>query len=632
MREAWLRPKTTKAYLHRPLSERIALLCPDFKLLSLSLLDNGTHVGQPGVGLLFLHGEEPVGFDPDKTEYRGVECGLPIYEVVNREECLIKIEAFAGEERNPTVYFKVTLTNDSNVAASGILAIMPRSGQEKYMVNQHQEGYSPYRPNFKNWFMIKRTWAQSSDTTAESDMGYLMLSKCDLETRWVTDSRTRHSFAAADYFEVKYTLEAGESATFTGAIRAKEPILDFDYDEKRSLAVKFWSDAVNKIKYYPDTDEKKYIDIYKHCAIQCMQMISRYEGDDRVTVRQGDIARFVWPYEGVQVLTNLERAGIYDYSFEAYRGYLERWLINDGDDRGKIGSTAGWDNFTGSVIFGISEHLKNVNDDKELEYFLPSLVMMRDWIERKRCEPRKEGFERIFPSGTGSDWSERGQFWTFTDSHNCMALRSMCEMLKQYDSDEYELTKAIYDDYSEVIEDIRDLLFRGHEDDEYYILPHMLGIPFEDSENYSYYTDGAPYLLYTGYIEPGSEIMKKMEAFFRIRGQFERGLTGRMTSCASMWDEAYFGGYGDVWYTMQSETYWIKAWCACGEREKAKESLDACLYYGMTEENIVAERYCSINPWYNPWQPNGSGSSRVLEMMHAYFGGKEKLWSVSAAE
>jgi hypothetical protein len=113
-----------------------------------------------------------------------------------------------------------------------------------------------------------------------------------------------------------------------------------------------------------------------------------------------------------------------------------------------------------------------------------------------------------------------------------------------------------------------------------------------------------------------------MEAFFRIRGQFEKGLTGRMTSCASMWDEAYFGGYGDVWYTMQSETYWIKAWCACGERDKAKETLDACLYYGMTEENIVAERYCSINPWYNPWQPNGSGSSRVIEIMQLYFGRK----------
>ena len=114
--------------------------------------------------------------------------------------------------------------------------------------------------------------------------------------------------------------------------------------------------------------------------------------------------------------------------------------------------------------------------------------------------------------------------------------------------------------------------------------------------------------------------MEQMENFFVKRGQFEKGLTGRMTSCSSMWDEAYFGGYGDVWYTMQSETYWVKAWCNACQREKAKTTLDAMLYYGMTEQYVVSERYCSINPRYSPWQPNGSGSSRVLEMLLAYFG------------
>lgn len=621
----WQRPRTTKVYLHRPLSERIAILCPDFKLLTLPLLDNGTHVGQPGVGVLFLHGEDLAGFDLDNTVFRRVKGGEPIYEIENRGECLTKIEAFAGEERNPTVYFKVTLENDGADTVSGTFGIMPRSGQEKYMVNQHQEGYSPYRPNYKNWFMLKRTWRETDPCLAASDMGSLMIAGSGLSMEWIADSKTRHSFAASDYYEIKYTLESGEALSFSGALRAKEEIELFDYEEERSKAKKFWSYLVSKIKYLPDTSDRKYLGIYKHCVVQCAQMIARYEGQDSLSVRQGDIARFVWPYEGVQVLTNLQKAGIYDYSFDAYCGYLSRWLITDGDDRGKIGSNAGWDNFTGSVIYGISEYLKEYGTEYEFDYFLPSLIEMRDWIERRRRSPREDGFERIFPAGTGSDWSERGQFWTFTDSHNCMALRSLCEVLEKFGSDEYDRTREICDDYCEIIEDIRDLMFRGHEEEECYILPHMLGVPFEDSENYSYYTDGAPYLLYTGFIEPGSDIHQKMEAFFRIRGQFERGLTGRMTSCASMWDEAYFGGYGDVWYTMQSETYWIKSWVACGERAKAKETLDACLTYGMTSEYVVSERYCSINPWYSPWQPNGSGSSRVIEMMLEYFGRKENL-------
>ena len=619
----WRRPKTTKVYLHRPLSERVAILCPDFKLLTLPLLDDGTHVGQPGVGMLFLHGKEMVGFDLDETRYRAVEYGLPIYEVINREECIVKVEAFCGEERNPTLYFKVTLENDSERTVESRIGLMPRSGQEKYMVNQHQEGYSPYRPNEKNWYMLKRTWKQTDARHAESDMGYLAIEEReDLAVRWITDPKNRHSFSASDYFRIDYRLEAGESLTFTGALRAKEPIACFSYEQKRAEAVEFWRTVNEKIKYLPDTRDEKLLGIYRHATVQCTQMLARYEGKDSVTVRQGDIARFVWPYEGSQVLVNLERAGITEYSADAYRGYFDRWLVKEGEDKGKIGSNAGWENFTGSVIWGLSEHLKNVDSRKEFDEFLPYLLMMRDWIQRRRTEERTEGYAGIFPCGKGSDWSEQGQFWTFTDSHNCMALRSMCDALKKYGAREYEETREMLEDYSTTILAIRDQLFKGHENDEMYILPHMLGIPFEDSENYSYYTDGAPYLLYTGFIEPGSEIMKKMEAFFRIRGQFEKGLTGRMTSCASMWDEAYFGGYGDVWYTMQSETYWIGAWCACGERDKARETLDACLYFGMTEEHIVAERYCSINPWYNPWQPNGSGSSRVIEMMQTYFGRK----------
>ena len=132
----WQKPKTTKVYLHRPLSERVAILCPDFKLLTLALLDNGVHVGQPGVGLLFLHGEDMVGFDLQATQYRKIEYGLPIYEVVGRGEVLTRVEAFAGEERNPTVYFRVTLENDTAERVTSRLGLLPRSGQEKYMVNQ----------------------------------------------------------------------------------------------------------------------------------------------------------------------------------------------------------------------------------------------------------------------------------------------------------------------------------------------------------------------------------------------------------------------------------------------------------------------------------------------------------------
>jgi hypothetical protein len=470
--------------------------------------------------------------------------------------------------------------------------------------------------------MLKRTWKQTAPLQAKSDMGYLSLSCPSQMPKWQGDALNGHSFAPADFFRFNFTLKPNEKLTFYGALRANAPIENFDYAQKKAEAEAFWNTLTNKIQLFPNTTDARILSIYRHLAAQCMQMLARYEGSELVTTRQGDVGRFVWPYEGAQVLMMLDRIGLSEHTFEAYRYYCERWLIHEGEDKGKIQSNAGWCNFNGSVIWGISEHLKFTNDQKEFNYFLPHLLDMRDWIERMRTSPREVGYPGLFPVGKGSDWSEQAQFWTFTDSHNARAIRSMYEMLEQYAHPEAKPTRRMYEDYQSTLVQIRDELHRGHEEDEVFILPHELGIAFEDSENYSYYTDGAPYLLYTGLIEPGSCLHRQMEEFFRRRGQFERGLTGRMTSCSSYCDEAYFGGYGDVWYTMQSETYWIKAWMATGEIEKAKETLNAMLTYGMTPEYVVAERYCSINPWYSPWQPNGSGSARMMEILLDFYGEK----------
>ncbi|MBQ8758911.1 MAG: hypothetical protein IJZ20_04375 [Clostridia bacterium] len=617
--QVWQKPKTTKLYLQKPLSERLCLLCPDFKVLNLSLKES-PHVGQEGVGFILLHGDNPQAFDLDETVFDKVTPGIPVYKLGGVAKCDVILEAFAGDGRNPTVFFKVTATNNTSESVSDSLGIMPRSGKDTYMLNQHQEGYSPYRPNYKNWFMLKRTWTKSDTNSAHSNMGSLRINY-DGKIKWISDSKTKSVFDASDYFEVSFTLSPGESTTLTGALKANGESEEFCYENELEKTVKYWESIGNKITSVPDCDGE-YMDIFKHMAMICMQMFAHYEGSELVTVRQGDVGRFVWPYEGAQVINMMDKIGLSEYTFDACKYYLERWYTRDGESAGKIGSTAGWENFTGSVIWTISEHLKASKSSAELEYFLPYLVGMREWIERRRSEPRASGYAGIFPPGKGSDWADVAQFWTFTDSHNAMALKSMYETLEYFNHPEAKRTKEIWQDYHDTLTAIRDELYAGHEDDEMYILPHELGVPFEDSENYSYYTDGAPYLLYTGIIEPGSRLQKQMEAFFRIRGQFENGLTGRMTSCSSMWDEAYFGGYGDVWYTMQSETYWVKAWMKSGEKDKAKETLDAMIKFGMTEEYVVSERYCSINPWYNPWQPNGSGSSRMIEMLFAYFGEK----------
>ena len=73
----WQRPRTTRAYLHPPLAERLTLIWPEFKITDSSLLDDGTHVEQPGIGMILLHGEEMESFDFKETRFSPVTAGIP---------------------------------------------------------------------------------------------------------------------------------------------------------------------------------------------------------------------------------------------------------------------------------------------------------------------------------------------------------------------------------------------------------------------------------------------------------------------------------------------------------------------------------------------------------------------------
>ena len=112
-----------------------------------------------------------------------------------------------------------------------------------------------------------------------------------------------------------------------------------------------------------------------------------------------------------------------------------------------------------------------------------------------------------------------------------------------------------------------------------------------------------------------------MEAFYREIGMLddEHGLSSRMTNddCGSP------GLYGNVYYTGVSEICWIQAWKARGELEKAEAYLRGLLKYNITREYIVSERYSSVDPWFTPWQPNGSGAGRLNGFLLDYFGERE---------
>jgi hypothetical protein len=108
-------------------------------------------------------------------------------------------------------------------------------------------------------------------------------------------------------------------------------------------------------------------------------------------------------------------------------------------------------------------------------------------------------------------------------------------------------------------------------------------------------------LAYAGVIDPESEIFQRYISNFeqkRAVGYF----TGNMNQ-----DVAYMGAAEYIWqYIYLSTGQWKKAFAA--NRVNLK--------YGMTQDAYqVQERFSRSNPAFTPWQPNGSGNGRILEMM-----------------
>ena len=78
------------------------------------------------------------------------------------------------------------------------------------------------------------------------------------------------------------------------------------------------------------------------------------------------------------------------------------------------------------------------------------------------------------------------------------------------------------------------------------------------------------------------------------------GLTGLMN------DGLIFQGHnadpwaGHTWYTSSGDKGWFFAWLKRGEHEKARQTLEAQMYYGMTDAYYMMERYADNDPYWVP--------------------------------
>ncbi len=632
--ETWQRPKSSRIYINPYLSQRLVLVQPDMKVCDLDLKDCIYHTRQAGFGVHAIFGKEPTEIDMEKTVWKTPEDGLPVYTMFNEDEengCMIAMTSFSSTDRIPFSYVEIVVTNVNTYPVTGTAGLLPRYNKwDHYLTGLFDTGYEPYNPSINQWYLSWQNGfnpVEEGSLTASAKDGYGFLTVTDYDNcdvRWVSRNEQKHRFKAHDYYRFDYSLEAGESAVIRMVMRRGEACKAPTYDEAYTNTVRFWQNIQNKVTKLPKSDNKEIEDMFRQNITVMLQMLVHYEGEheDLVYTRQGCIGRYQWVWEAAHMLTLLDDVGLAEYCTDSVRMWYNAWQVHEGEEKGLLKNPfIRWDNTNGSAIWATAHNILALGDKALFDELKPGMDEALEYIQYRRSLAGENEVKGLFSSGKASDWAEVGQHWTYTDAVNAMGIGVMAECYEKFGADNAEYVRSVYEDYSNIINNVRDKFAAEHKGEKSYNMPHILGTEFEETYNHCFMTDGCPYLIKLGYMDPKSELFEQMENFYTEIGQldFEHGLSAKLTND----DVGSPGIYGHVYYTIVSEILWIQAWMERGEYDKAARLFEGTLRYHVTPEYICSERYCSVDPWFTPWQPNASGAGRLCKLLLDYLGERD---------
>ncbi len=650
----WDRPKTIKLYLQPPACDRLVTVWPDLKIVDQAAT---APPGEPqdcfGVHLLFGSQAQAVPWEETRFHVRGD--GIPIHCLRTEwQDFRLELEVFCawksdavpsglssgeegtGSEASPTTltYARLTVTNQTAQARDFLLSLLPRTGPAHYLWGIRADFYASYQPQQATWDMVRNTWAVSSLSQAEGagaeaclrdGLRTLRLSAPEgAEFSWRERSRSGH---AAHYFlELSTPLDPAQSRVFHLVLGHGEtsPVNAEEYETRRAETIAAWQEQLRLVRVQPRSGDGEIREIYWSLLCQCLQMLSR-DHEGLLRPRQGGGCPFVWPWEAVEFLRALDRAGLGVWTRPAYE-FFRHHQTREGDDRGRYASVgaANWYAHTGAVLWGLAAHLLAGNSAERFAAWRESVLLAVDWVERQRALTRAASAglgQGLLPAGTGHDWDVSAQYWCFTDAYTYMGLRDMAQAFAHFDEPEALRLQEAAADYEQCLRRTLDQVCAGQEGREELYIPNLLGVEESYPPPGPYFADGPVNLMRAGILDPRSALFERVEKYFRNRGWIHNGLTGLMTDGLFSWGQFYSDPWaGHTWYLSTSDLCWFYAWLERGERTKAAQTLRAQFRYGMTPEYYMAERYADNDPTFCPWQPNASANGRTITMMLDFYG------------
>ncbi|MBQ0105016.1 MAG: hypothetical protein KBT47_03145, partial [Armatimonadetes bacterium] len=272
------------------------------------------------------------------------------------------------------------------------------------------------------------------------------------------------------------------------------------------------------------------------------------------------------------------------------------------DFNGAIGTPGpAWVNTTGTAISYGAQYYNYTKDNDFLNKYLENILNAGHWIIRQLHSTRdyingeKASYFGLMPMGQASD-CDYGYGLCISDSYTYMGLNHLTDLLKNINHSQYELFAKELKEYKENIDHA--IKVSQTEEGNIPIILDTKGARKGDDFDW---VDGALNIVYAKACTADSPEINKYISYFEENCPVDY-LTGTIT------ENSIYTGFTDLYL----QEYYIQK----GEYKKAWECLNMVLRFGMSEETYeVQERFCLTDEFWCPWQPNGSGSGRLLSMI-----------------
>lgn len=622
----WKRVMTSKKYLQGPFSGYFNTQWPDFKVLSSkfetkSVPEKGTWSKYPASGMRFLLDEDMHSFDFKRVEMSKREDGVPIHSLTtNENEIAYYLESFCNPgTTTPNIFNFFKITNTSNIEKKGVIGLITRSGEENYLTGMEVDGYCSYNSNVANWGFLQNTWSYDGEKTL-TDNEYVIEFVENSGFKLVyQDGKPGHKWHQRHLLRMEYDLKPNQSAyayiNYHPVDLAENIGL---YENEKIRCENFYLHELKRIKHMPDC--KEYEDVVNNLVIQCLQFFNSFLDEGYIAPRQGGMNRMAWAAEAVEFVCALDRIGDFnDYTTTA----CDYFFNHCQDQSGEIKLRSGWASTTGAAVRTCAYHIIRTNESEYLKY-KDQLYKAFKWMETMRAYSYESDCvgKGIFAAAKGNDWPGVFQSWCVSDGHNLLGYKFLKEAFEKYNDPNYEEVANAYEDYMNNMKRILKEEYAKNTSKDEFLVSNRLGLKQTDPPMGAYFGDGPAMLLMAEVMDPNSEECHKAEQYYINRGCFSNGLTGLMNDGFLRPSRISDPWAGHVWYLSTCDSRWFNCYLNQGNREKAKDVLDATLYYGMSNEYYLPERFCDNDETFMPWQPNASANGRLIMMLSDFYGNR----------